>query len=205
LKKSFELEDSFKSLNHIPRSEIQKRKTFHNIIQNGRPKKNFHEFLVNWTSVLLTVTMLLISSGFLYTQIINPVNIQQSAVEPADHFTGGTVVRTYLTKSKSENYFTLQNNLTRPGITILEDKIWMSAINDTLIGMAAVTNPPKGKVLYDFLVLFEGREPAECKLWIYESEVYIMQLENEQVYKVDSQDADLIIKTVEDIEKRVLF
>jgi hypothetical protein len=205
LKKSFELEDSFKSLNHIPRSQIQKRKTFNNIVQNGRPKKQFHEFLMNWTSVLLTVTMLMITTGFLYTQIINPIAIQQSAVKPADQFTGGTVVRTYLTKSSSAHYFTLQNNLTRPGITILDNKIWMATINDALIGMAAVTNPPTGKTIYDFLVLFEGREPAECKLWINESEVYIKQLNNGQVYKVDSKDADMIIKKVEDIEKRVLF
>lgn len=205
MKKSFELEDSFRSLNHIPRSEIQKRKTYNNILETGRPKKQSPDFFRSWAGTLLTITMLLVSSSFLYIQIINPANSQQSSVKPVDHFAAGKVVRTYLTESDSDHYFTLQSNLTRPGVTILDDEIWMGNINEALTGMTAVPKAPSGKVLYDFLIIFEGREPAECKIWISEREVYIKELRDEQVYKVDPRQAGMIIKTVEDIEKRVQF
>jgi len=149
--------------------------------------------------------MLLISSTFLYIQIINPANSQQSSVKPADHFAAGKVVRTYLKKSDSEYYFTLQTNLTRPGITIMDDDIWMGNINQALTRMTAVPNAPTGKNIYDFLIVFEGREPAECKLWINERELYIKELKGEHVFKIDPGQAGMIIKTVEDIEKRVRF
>jgi hypothetical protein len=205
LKKSFELEDSFRSLNHIPRSDFQKRNTFNNILDNGRTKKKSQEFFRSWAGSILTITMLLISSSFLYSQIINPANSQQSSVKPGDYFAAGKVVRTYLKKSDSDHYFTLQTNLTRPGITIMDDEIWMGTINEALNRMTAEPNAPTGKNIYDFLIVFEGREPAECKLWIYEREVYIKQLKSEQVFKIETGQAGMIIKTVEDIEKRVRF
>ena len=205
MKKSFELEDSFRSLNHIPRSDIQKRKTYNNIVETGRPKKQSQDFFRSWAGSILTITMLLVSAAFLYIQIINPANSQQSSVKPADHFAAGKVVRTYLNKSDSDHYFTLQSNPTRPGVTILDDEIWMGNINEALTGMTAVPKAPSGKNLYDFLIIFEGREPAKCKLWINERELYIKELKGEQVFKVDAGPAGMIIKTVEDIEKRVRF
>lgn len=204
MKKSFELEDSFRSLNHIPRSDTQKRKTYNNILDTGRPKKESQEFFRSWAGSILTITMLLISSTFMYMQIISPANSQQSSVKPADHFAGGKVVRTYLNKS-DPHYFTLKTNLTRPGITILDDKNWMGNINEALTRMTAVANAPTGKIIYDFLIVFEGREPAECKLWINEGEVYIKELNSEQVFKIDTGQAGMMIKTMEDIEKRVRF
>ncbi|MEH7442919.1 hypothetical protein V7201_11495 [Bacillus sp. JJ1122] len=204
MKKSFELEDSFRSLNHIPRSDTQKRKTYNDILDTGRPKKESPHFFRSWTGSILTITMLLISSTFLYMQIITPSISQQSSVKPADHFAAGKVVRTYLNKS-DPHYFTLQTNLTRPGITILDDEVWMGNINEALIRMTAVPNAPTGKNIYDFLIVFEGREPAECKLWVNERQVYIKELKSEQVFKIESGQARMIIKTIEDIEKRVQF
>ncbi|WP_423409809.1 hypothetical protein AABM38_07390 [Heyndrickxia sp. MSNUG] len=204
MKKSFELEDSFRSLNHIPRSDTQKRKTYHNILDNGRPKKEFQQFFRSWTVSILTFTMLLISSAFLYMQIITPSNSQQSSMKPADHFAAGKVVRTYLNKSDPD-YFTLQTNLTRPGITILDDENWMGNINKALTRMTAQPNAPTGKKIYDFLIVFEGREPAECKLWVNERQVYLKELKSEQVFKIETGQAGVIIKTIEDIEKRVRF
>jgi len=55
------------------------------------------------------------------------------------------------------------------------------------------------------LIVFEGREPAECKLWLQDREVYIKVLNGEQIFKVNAAQAGMIIKTVEDIEKRVQF
>ncbi|MGA9225617.1 MAG: hypothetical protein WB217_04665 [Mesobacillus sp.] len=205
MKRSFELEDSFRSLNHIPRSEIQKRKTYNNIVEKGSPNKQSKDFFRSWASSILTITMLLVSSSFLYIQIINPLNIQQSSVKPVDHFAAGEVVRTYLSKSDSDHYFTLKSNPTRVGVTILDDEIWMGNINEALNRMTEVPNAPTGKNIYDFLIVFEGREPAECKLWINERELYIKELKGEQVFKVDAEQAGMIIKTVEDIEKRVRF
>lgn len=205
MKKSFELEDSFTSLNHIPRSQIQKRKTYNHILRSAEPKRQFRLLFGNWAGIFLTIIMLLVGSGFLYTQIVNPALSKQASNKPADHFAAGKVVMTYLTKSDSEYYFNLKTNVTRPGITILDEEAWMKNINEALNGMAAEEQAPSGEALYDFLVIFEGREPAEFKLWVNENYVYLKHFENGKVYKIDSGQAKLIINTIHNIEEQVYF
>jgi hypothetical protein len=205
LKKSFELEDSFRSLNHIPRSQTQKRKTYIHIMQTSKPKKQFNNLFGNWTGVFLTFVMVLFCSAFLYSQIINPVHSQQSAMKPAELVAAGEVVLTYLAKSDSDHYFSLNSNLTRKGVVIIEDPAWRKTIQEALNSRTVVSQVPAAEKEFDLLIVFEGSKSAKYKLSISGDEVFIKQFSDKEIYKISANQASLIINSIKDMEKQVHF
>jgi hypothetical protein len=206
LKKSFELEDSFRSLDRIPRSQTQKRKTYNYIIQHSKAPSSYRSLFRNWTGLLMTFAMLIVCSGFLYIQIVSPANSQHSSIKPADYFAAGEVVRTYIGRANSEHYFSLKtSDLTMPGILSTDDKEWLNTINKALIGMEATTQNPPGKPAYDLLVIYDGREPAELKLWITGNEIYMKQIDSEEVFKIQAVQSQKIIETLSYIQRQVQF
>lgn len=205
MRKSFELEDSFRSLNHLPRSQTQKRKTYNHIMQTSKPKKQFNNLFGNWTGVILTFAMVLICSAFLYTQISNPVHSEQSALKPADQVAADEVVQTYLAKADSEHYFSLNSNLTRKGVVIIEDPAWRKTIKEALKSRAAVAQVPATEKAFDILIVFEGSKSAKYKLSISGDEVFIKQFNDEKNYRIATNQASLIINAIKDMEKQVHF
>jgi hypothetical protein len=205
LKKSFELEDSFRSLNHIPRSQTQKRKTYNYIVQTSKPKKQFNNLFGNWTGVFLTFAMVLFCSAFLYSQIIDPVHSQQSTMKPAEQGAAGKVIQTYLAKSDADHYFSLNSNLTRKGVVIIEDPSWRKTINEALKSRIAVAQVPVENKAFDLLIVFEGSKSVKCKLTISGNDVFIKQYNDENFYKIPTKHASLIINAIEDMEKQVQF
>ena len=201
MKKSSELEGSFRNLNQIPRSQIQKRKTFENILE-ARSRKPFLGINSNWAGLLLTISMLLIVSAFLYNQVITPAISGQAFMVADERIGQGEIVRTYLTKSDSDHYFDLQSNLTRKSVVMHDKGAWMNTISVALNGMKRTEQVPSGKALYDLLVIFDGREAFKCKLWITENEIYIKKMKEKHYYKLDSHTASRIINTLEEITKQ---
>lgn len=205
MKKSFELEDSFKSLNHIPRSEIQKRKTFNSIVRTGRPERRVHYIARNWTGSLLTFVMILVCSAYLLTEIKNPSQEGAAALNTSELFPASEIVITYLTNSDSAEHFNLHANLTRKGISIIDEPSWLSTMNETINGRNSVENAPEMENGYDLLLIYEGRKPDKCKLWINEGNVFIQRMKEQRVYKVEASKAVKVIAMIEDMEKQIQF
>jgi hypothetical protein len=205
LKKSFELEDSFKSLSHIPRSEIQKRKTYNTIVRIGRPDRPVHYIARNWTGSLLTFVMILVCSAYLLTEIKNPSQEGAAALNTAEIYAASEIVITYLTKSDSADHFNLHANLTRKGVSIIDEASWLATMNETINGRNSVKNAPDLEDGYDLLLIYEGRKPDKCKLWISEGNVYIHRMKEQRVYKVEASKAGKVISMIEDMEKQIQF
>jgi hypothetical protein len=206
LKKSFELEDTFRSLNHIPRSQFSKRKTYHAIIQQNKPPSPYRALAHNWSGLLLTFAMLIFCISFLYTQIVSPAGSHQSSVKPADSITAGDVIMTYVSRSDSDHYFSLKtSNLTMPGILGFKDQEWMETLNKALIGMEETSVKLSGKAAFDLLVIFEGREPAKLKLWVSGNDLYVKQFNSSIIFKIKSVQAQKMINTLSYLQKQVQF
>lgn len=205
MKKSFELEDSFMSLNHIPRSEIQKRKTYKTIVQTGRQASPIHYIARNWAGGLLTFVMILVCAAYLAAEIKSPYQDGIAAIKPAEVFVPSEIVITYLTKSDSADHFNLHANLTRKGVSIIDEPSWLGVMNGTVNGHKSVKNAPEMVGEYDLLLIYEGRKPDKCKLWISEENIYIKRLKEQPVYKVDKSKAAKVIAMIEDMEKQVQF
>jgi hypothetical protein len=204
LKKSFELEDAFRSLNQIPRSEIQKRKTYNTILQSGR-KQMPNQCLANWTGSLLTVVMILVCGVYLLTEIQAPARNGLAALHSAEIAAESEVVITYLTKSDSADHFNLHSNLTRKGISIIDEPGWLEIMNTTVNGRTPVKNPPEMEEAYDLLLIYEGKKPDKCKVWISKDHVYIKRMKENKVYKVEDSQSDKVIAMIDDMEKQVQF
>jgi hypothetical protein len=205
LKKSFELEDSFSNLSKIPRSEIQKRKTYNAIIQAGRQERPFQYIARNWTGNLLTFVMILVCSVYLIGEIKSPAQEGLAALEPAEIFAGSEIVITYLTKSDSAEHFNLHSNLTRKGVSIIEEPGWLGILNQTVNGQNQAKNVPEMEGEYDLLLIYDGRKPDKCKLWIKDENVFIKRVKEQRVYKVEKSKAARVINMIEDMEKQVQF
>lgn len=206
MKRSFELEDSFRSLNHIPRSQTQKKKTFNLIIQQGKPSPSYRTIFSNWAGLILTLSMLIVCTGFLYIQIATPLNSQHSSIKTADHFAAGEVERTYLGRASSDYYFSLKtSNLTMPGILSMDDKQWLKTINKALVNMEQTDVKPAGNAAYDLLVISDGREPAQLKLWFIDDNIFIKQFNSEEIYKLPALQAQEIKDTLIGIQQQVQF
>ncbi|MEW8971785.1 hypothetical protein [Mesobacillus jeotgali] len=204
MKKSFELEDAFRSLNQIPRSEIQKRKTYNTILQSGR-KQMPNQCLANWTGSLLTVVMILVCGVYLLTEIQAPARNGLAALHSAEIAAESEVVITYLTKSDSADHFNLHSNLTRKGISIIDEPGWLEIMNTTVNGRTPVKNPPEMEEAYDLLLIYEGKKPDKCKVWISKDHVYIKRMKENKVYKVEDSQSDKVIAMIDDMEKQVQF
>ena len=205
MKKSFELEDSFRSLSQIPRSEIQKRKTYNTIVKTGRPDRPIGYIARNWTGSLLTIVMILVCAAYLLTEIKSPSQAGLAALNPAELFASSEIVITYLTKSDSAEHFNLHSNLTRKGVAIIDEPNWRGIMNRTVNGRNNVKNAPEMEGAYDLLLIYEGRKPDKCKLWINEENVYIKRVKEQRVYKVEASKAAKVIAMIEDMEKQVQF
>lgn len=205
MKKSFELEDSFRSLSHIPRSEIQKRKTYNTIVQTGRPEGPVHYIVRNWTGILLTFVMVIVCATYLLAEIKNPSQEGVAAPNTSEIFAASEIVITYLTKSDSVDHFNLHANLTRKGVSIIDDPSWLGIMNGTVNGRKIVKNAPVMGDAYDLLLIYEGRKPDKCKLWISGENVYIKRMKDQRVYKVEANKTSKVIAMIEDMEKQVQF
>jgi hypothetical protein len=205
LKKSFELEESFRRLSQIPRSEIQKRKTFNTIVQTGRADRPIGYIARNWTGSFLTIVMILVCTAYLLTEIKNPSQEGVAALNPAELFTSSEIVITYLTKSDSPEQFNLHSNLTRKGVSIIDNPGWLEIVNKTVNGRNNVKNPPEMENSFDLLLIYEGRKPDQCKLWINEENVYIKRVKEQRVYKIEASKAAKVIAMIQDMEKQVQF
>lgn len=204
MKKSFELEDHFKSLNQIPRSEIQKRKTYNTILQSGR-KQRPNQYFANWTGNLLTIVMILVCGAYLLTEIQVPVQNGLAALHTPEIAAESEVVITYLTKSDSADHFNLHSNLTRKGISIVDEPGWLKIMNATVNGENNVENAPKMVGAYDLLLIYEGKKPDKCKVWISKDHVYIKRMKENKVYKVEESQSAKVIAMIDDMEKQVQF
>ena len=69
----------------------------------------------------------------------------------------------------------------------------------------SVKNAPEMEGAYDLLLIYEGRKPDKCKLWINEENVYIKRVKEQRVYKVEASKAAKVIAMIEDMEKQVQF
>jgi hypothetical protein len=205
LKKSFELEDSFRSLSQIPRSEIQKRKTYNTIVQTGRPESPTRYIARNWTGMLLTIAMVLVCSAYLLTEIKTPSQKGLAALNPTEILASSEIVITYLTKSDSAEQFNLHSNLTRKGVSIIDEPGWLEVMNGTVNGRNVVKNAPEMENTYDLLLIYEARKPDQCKLWIIDENVYVKRTKEQKVYKVEANKAAMVITMIEDMEKQVQF
>ncbi|MBT2695180.1 hypothetical protein [Bacillus sp. ISL-55] len=205
MKKSFELEDSFRRLSQIPRSEIQKRKTYNTIIQTGRPDRPIGYIARNWTGSLLTIVMILVCAAYLLTEIKSPSREGLAALSPVELFASSEIVITYLTKSDSPEQFNLHSNLTRKGISIIDEPGWLEIMNGTVNGQNIVKDAPEAQRAYDLLLIYDGKKPDKCKLWISKNNVYIKRIKEQKVYKVDESKAALVVAMIEDMEKQVQF
>ncbi|WP_226644345.1 hypothetical protein [Mesobacillus subterraneus] len=204
MKKSFELEDHFKSLNQIPRSEIQKRKTYNTILQSGRKQRPNQSF-ANWTGNLLTIVMILVCGAYLLTEIQAPAQDGSAAFHSSEIVAESEVVITYLTKSDSADHFNLHSNLTRKGILIVDEPGWLEIMKSTVNGQNNVKDAPEMKSAYDLLLIYEGKKPDKCKVWINKNQVYIKRLKENKVYKVEESQAAKVIAMIDDMEKQVQF
>ncbi|RSD28270.1 hypothetical protein [Mesobacillus subterraneus] len=205
MKKSFELEDSFRSLNHIPRSEIQKRKTYNTILQASKNPKRYRYIFSHWTGVFLTFAMILACTAFLLVQVLNPAYGEQTAAKPAELLTASDIVVTYMTKSVSGDIFSLQSNLTRKGVSIIDDPVWMKTMNDAVNSRKAETNAPVMGDSYDLLLFYDNRKPDKCKLWVHNGEVYLKRIKETKVYKIDSGKSVFVTNLIDKIEKQAAF
>ncbi len=205
MRKSFELEDSFSNLNKIPRSEIQKRKTYNTILQTGKPERQLHSKIKNWTGSFLTFVMILSCAAFLFTEVQTPAQDVQSAFKPAQILAASVPVISYLTKSDSADMFNLHSNLTRKGVTIVDDSFWMETLNKTVNGNSSVEQPPSFDQAYDILLIYENRKPDKCKLWIADDTVYIKRIKEQRVFKIEINNSEKVIAMIRDMEKQVQF
>jgi hypothetical protein len=204
LKKSFELEDHFRSLSQIPRSEIQKRKTYNTILQSGR-KQMPNKCFANWTGSLLTLVMILVCGAYLLTEIQAPARNGLAALHSAEIAAESKVVITYLTKSDSADHFNLHSNLTRKGISIIDEPGWLEIMNATVNGSNNVKNAPEMEGAYDLLLIYEGKKPDKCKVWISKGHVYIKRMKENKVFKVEENQSAKVIAMIDDMEKQVQF
>jgi hypothetical protein len=205
LRKSFELEDSFRNLNQIPRSEIQKRKTYNTILQNGKPGRQLNYIVKHWTGSFLTFVMVLACAAFLFTEVQTPAYDGQTASNPAQVLATSAPVITYLTKSDSGDLFNLHSNLTRKGVTIIDDPSWMETLNRTLNGQSSVKEVKSLDQAYDILVIYENRKPDKCKLWIDGDKVYIKKIKEQRIYKIEKDKSEKVIAMIRDMEEQVQF
>ncbi|MBT2637407.1 hypothetical protein [Bacillus sp. ISL-39] len=205
MKKSFELEDSFKNLSHIPRSEIQKRKTYNTIVRTGRPEGPAHYIARNWTGSLLTFVMILVCAAYLLAEIKTPAQEGAAALNTSEIFAASEIVITYLTRSDSNDHFNLHANLTRKGVSIIDEASWLATMNETINGGNTVKDAPVMEGGYDLLLIYDGRKPDKCKLWISEGNVYIQRIKEQRVYKVEASKAVKVISMIEDMEKQIQF
>ncbi|WP_210366248.1 hypothetical protein [Bacillus sp. REN3] len=200
MKKSFELEEGFRSLNHIPRSQVQKRKTFENIM-NSRPEKQYSRIFGNLAGIFLAISLFSSFSSLLYIQITAPADEGHSDMAIFGNGTG-KAVKTYFTKSYSNEYFSLHSNLKRKGIFIKENEAWLETIDSALAGMVPVHSTPSGYAGYDLLVILDGRDAIKCKIWLTEKEVYLKKLKEDNYYKIEGKDAESIIKIMEYVQQK---
>jgi hypothetical protein len=205
LRKSFELEDSFWNLNNIPRSEIQKRKTYNTILHTRRPERHAFYMVKNWTSGFLTLVMILACTAFLINEIKTPAQDRQTAVVPTQVLEANVPVITYLAKSDSAEHFNLQANLTRKGVSIIDEAAWMESLNRTVNRQNQVEAGPPIENGYDLLLIYEDQKPVKCKLWIHEESVYMKSLKDNHVFKMEEEKAKKIISMIRDMEKQVQF
>ncbi|MBT2678305.1 hypothetical protein J7E38_04790 [Bacillus sp. ISL-35] len=205
MRKSFELEDSFRNLNQIPRSEIQKRKTYNNILQTGKPERQLHYIVKTWTGNFLTFVMILACAAFLFTEVQTPAYDGETALKPAQFLAASVPVITYLAKSDSADQFNLNFNLTRKGVTIIDEPSWMETVNKTLSGQSSGKDAASPDEAYDVLVVYENRKPDKCKLWIDGDTVYIKKMKGQLVYKIEKEKSEKVIAMIRDMEKQVQF
>ena len=204
MKKSFELEDHFRNLSQIPRSEIQKRKTYNTILQSGR-KQGSNQCFVNWTGSILTFVMIVVCGAYLLTEIQAPAQNGLAALHTTEIAAESEVVITYLTKSDSADHFNLHSNLTRKGISIIDEPGWLEIMNATVNERSNVKNAPEMEGAFDLLLIYEGKKPDKCKLWISKDHVYIKRMKENKVYKVEDRQAAKVIAMIHDMEKQVQF
>ncbi len=203
MKKSFELEDTFRNLNHIPRSEIQKRKTYNAITQTSRPNTDLNVIFTQCTGFFLTLAMVLVSAVFLFTQMQD--SVQGQLKQPEEFLYASEVVVTYVTKSVSDDSFGLESNVTRKGVAIVENPAWMKTVSMAVNSKKTEVNAPAMKDAFDVLLVYNNKKPDKCKLWISKNEVYIQPMKDRSVYKIESSEAGFIIRMIEDMEKQVRF
>ncbi|WLR53738.1 hypothetical protein LC048_14565 [Mesobacillus subterraneus] len=205
MKKSFEIKDSFRSLSQIPRSEIQKRKTYNSILQTGRPNQSISYIARNWSGRLLTLVMILVCSAYLLTEIKSQSPEGLAAINPAELLAPSEIVITYLTKSIPSEPFNLHSNLTRKGVSIIDDQGWLEIMNRTVNGRNPVKNAGEMENTFDLLLIYEGRKPDKCKLWVNDGNVYIKRVKEQRIYKVEASNTAKVIAMIEDMEKQVQF
>ena len=164
-----------------------------------------NQCLANWTGSLLTVVMILVCGVYLLTEIQAPARNGLAALHSAEIAAESEVVITYLTKSDSADHFNLHSNLTRKGISIIDEPGWLEIMNTTVNGRTHVKNPPEMEEAYDLLLIYEGKKPDKCKVWISKDHVYIKRMKENKVYKVEDSQSDKVIAMIDDMEKQVQF
>lgn len=192
MKKSYDLEDRFRSLNQIPRSEMQKRKTLETILNSNR-QKPFSSFFHNLSGVLLTIAL---SSGFafiLYEEILIPTMNESSSRSANQAAEDGKVESTYLTRSYSNEYYSLHSNLERKGIIFKKNNAWLKAVESSLRSMVPAETLPSGQADYDLLVVVDNREAIKCKVWLEDNDLYVKKINSGDYFQLTGKEASNII------------
>lgn len=159
----------------------------------------------NWTGGLLTFVMILACVTFLYTEIQTPAKGEQSVFKTAELFTSSSIVITYLARSDSPEQFSLHSNLTRKGVSIIDEAEWLETLNNTVNGQTTVKNAPAIQGAYDLLLIYENRKPDQCKLWVHDGNVYIKKMKERRAYKMKSDQTAKFINRIEEMEELVNF
>ncbi|WP_139378347.1 hypothetical protein [Mesobacillus jeotgali] len=151
------------------------------------------------------MVLILACTAFLFNEIKAPAQDRQTALEPPQVLEASVPVITYLAKSDSAEHFSLHSNLTRKGVSIIDEPNWMESLNRTVNGRNRVEDQPAIEKGYDLLLIYENRKPVKCKLWIHEDNVYMKSLKDKQVFKMEEEKAQMIISMILDMEKQVQF
>ncbi|GAE47985.1 hypothetical protein JCM21738_5034 [Mesobacillus boroniphilus JCM 21738] len=149
--------------------------------------------------------MIIVCTAYLLAEIKNPSQEGAAALHTAEIFAASEIVITYLTRSDSAEQFNLHSNLTRKGVSIIDEPGWLEIVNKTVNGRTNVKNAPKMENAFDLLLIYEGRKPDKCKLWVNDENVYIKRVKEQRVYKVETSKAVRINDMIEDMEKQVQF
>jgi hypothetical protein len=195
LKELFEDTALFEKLDDIPRSKMQKDRSFKKIMEAAEPgrfgKKQMRLFL-GLKGSLLTAASVFIAAIYFYSQ---------SGITDADSRFAELKelpIADIITAETNSEYSSISNGVNiRLNESSYAENPFMKAMIRSMFKEAAPTNySPAEKPAYDILVRFKGGDTLQLKLWNVNDVIYFREEGGKEFFKVPEKLSGSILKTL---------
>ncbi|PLR71609.1 MULTISPECIES: hypothetical protein [Bacillus] len=195
MKELFEDTISFEKLDDIPRSKMQKDRSFKKIMEAAEPgrlgKKQVRQF--PWVKgPLLTAAAFFVAAVYFYSQFSIPD--QDSTFAELKELPIADVITA---ETDSEySYITNGVNIELNESSYAENPFMKAMIRSMLHESAPTNYTPAEKPSYDALIRFKGGDTLQLKLWNVNEVIYFREESSKEFFKAPDKLSRSIFKTL---------